>query len=214
MCCQILKRIEMLFKVDSNIILSHIELEANDRCYFLKQYTPNVGFQGSNDNDDILNFKKCPSLKDQDQYKYKNRAILKFARYISEAFERHPHVLNSYSWIPIPPSKAKSDPKYDDRMVRLLNQVEILEKQNIVELIYTQHSHVPSHSSDVRHSKEYLKSKFAIDHLQVTNCKKNIVLIDDVLTNGTHFKACCELILEVIPDASIIGLFLARRIIT
>lgn len=202
----------LLFKVDVNLIPNHNELEENDVCYYLIDYTPNLGFQGSQNNDDIINFKKCPTLKDQDQYKYKIRSISKFASYITEAFKNHPGVMNSHSWIPIPPSKAIGDPKYDDRMVKLLNEVPILEKHNIIELIYTIHSHNSSHTSNQRHSKSQLKKFFSIDQSLLDNCKKDIVLIDDVLTNGTHFKACCELIINFIPDARIKGLFLARRI--
>ncbi|EIX7253969.1 hypothetical protein MK585_001925, partial [Campylobacter coli] len=40
---------------------------------------------------------------------------------------------------------------------------------------------------------------------------KNIVLIDDVLTTGGHFKACKNILLEKLdPNINIVGLFLAK----
>ncbi|MCZ2480023.1 hypothetical protein [Aquirufa nivalisilvae] len=202
-----------LIRVDSNKILEHRELEESDKCFFFTEYTSQTGFQGSQENEDILNFKKSPIHKGTAQYIFKERIITKFAGYISIAFGNTLNVLNDHSWVPIPPSKSRDDERYDDRLIQMLYQVNQLERSNIVELIYTHQSHDPSHSLGARHSKDDLKSMFTIDESQLINCKKNIVLIDDVLTNGTHFKACSELILQHIPDATIKGLFIARRII-
>jgi len=39
-----------------------------------------------------------------------------------------------------------------------------------------------------------------------------IVLLDDVLTSGAHFTAARRRILEVFPDATVIGIFWAKAI--
>jgi predicted amidophosphoribosyltransferase len=202
------------FRLDSDQISQHCDLEKNDKCLYLGEYLSNSGFRGSNTNKDILNLKKSPLDKTKRGYEYKAKAINKFASQINSIFEQKKTVANDYTWIPIPPSKTKDHEEYDDRLLLLLNQVPVLEKQNIIELLYTATSHVAVHKTlGSRPDIETLKQHFAVDSNLLPYCKNKIILVDDVLTNGTHFKACSQLIMECIPDVEIIGFFLARRVI-
>jgi phosphoribosylpyrophosphate synthetase len=189
----------------------HSDLENNDECYYLRDYTRGTGFQGSPTNDLILNFKKGVKYKGTVQYPYKIKAIDQISNEILEGFKAHLKIPNPI-FCPIPPSKAKDHPEYDDRLIQVLTKVQTEFPMQILELIETSTSHVPQHNAEVRMSLLELK-----DHLQFMNKGidlngKAVFLFDDIITNGRHFKACKQLILEHYPQARVIGLFIARRI--
>ena len=96
----------------------HQYLTPDDMCFFFGEYTPGLGYKGSKTNDLILNFKKPPDRKITPQWKYKEDAIER----IAEAFKRSLEVekLQKVTLVPIPPSKVKGDPLYDDRMLCVL----------------------------------------------------------------------------------------------
>ena len=51
---------------------------------------------------------------------------------------------------------------------------------------------------------------FALQFNIKSPVKETIILFDDLLTNGTHFKACKRLIQERLPDHAVIDLFIGR----
>jgi predicted amidophosphoribosyltransferase len=57
---------------------------------------------------------------------------------------------------------------------------------------------------ELRENYEFVEAAFA-------NCPNNIMICDDVLTTGSHFRALKDMILEKKPGAKVIGLFIARR---
>ena len=64
---------------------------------------------------------------------YKRSAIRTAAEEFRLAL--HPEALDSLTFVPIPPSKAKADPLYDDRLIRMLNAIRPEPPLDIRELI-------------------------------------------------------------------------------
>lgn len=180
-------------------------LDESDDCYYARDYISEGGYQASEANDLITNFKKSPEKKGRPEWKYKEKAIKRFATEIAYI----PNIEEFYVTC-IPSSKAKGDPNYDSRLedtVRYLKQikpgVEIGFPFSIKKSMTAAHY---GGSRDV----DQIYSNLLWSHIK--SKKSNIVLIDDVLTTGAHFKACKKLILEKIPKANVIGLFWARTV--
>lgn len=73
------------------------------------------------------------------------------------------------------------------------------------------------HTSGDRLTPETLYELLEVDHtaLAVQSLRRAIVLFDDVLTTGKHFKCCERRLREAIPAATpIMGIFIARRILS
>ena len=101
-------------KIDDQNRQDHYYLTAEDECLFLYEYTSGMGYAHSETNSLILNLKK---KKNSNGYVWKGRAIASCAAALGPAF--NPKWLADAVLVPIPPSKIKTDPLYDDRMTQV-----------------------------------------------------------------------------------------------
>lgn len=202
-------------------------LKESDRCGFFMEYTAGQGYRHSKANDFISNFKKKPSAAKSNPYvfRYKLSAIRESATAIAGVLSRS---TSQYTLVPIPPSKAPSHTEYDDRCTQtLLLTSQNLKEQGIdipvVDLVEQKKSTEAYHSSaggyrdpDVIMENYKIKdglSKALIESVEDKGC---VVLFDDVLTTGAHFKAVQAFVsqeLDIGPE-NCLGLFLARTIHT
>ncbi|CAI9673399.1 hypothetical protein [Elizabethkingia anophelis] len=197
-----------LIKLDELTFHYHSYLvKDNDDCfYFYDDYLPSVYDNPTNSL--IANYKKKINVQPY-LMRYKDEAIKKVANMIRYNFE---NVVNNYTLIPIPPSKQSDHEEYDDRNTKTL-KLAFGNKQNIEikEYIITSLSHDSFHNSSTdRKSPDELYEHLDVDEREKPT-NKDIILFDDLLTTGCHFKACQKLILEKIPEAKVRGLFIARR---
>ncbi len=99
----------------------HYYLDEDDRCAFIGEYTARAGYQHSETNRLILNLKKGMDRRDKRDWRYKGMAIRQaggtFAAVLNE------RTLDDYTFVPIPPSKAREAPGYDDRMVQVVRAI-------------------------------------------------------------------------------------------
>ena len=107
-----------LTEIDALARDHHRHLGESDECYFFGEYTARGGFQFSPTNQLIFNLKKGVERQDKREWYYKEQAI----RTVAEAFRQaiKSEALDRITFVPIPPSKAKTDMLYDDRMTRVL----------------------------------------------------------------------------------------------
>lgn len=199
-----------LNEIDCSSINNHIELDESDICLYWCEYTARQSYDYSPTNQLILNLKKSVSLKAHEQYSYKIQAIKTCASYFEGGD------WSSYSIIPVPPSKKKSDPLYDDRLLRILDLANNLlipkYRFDVKDIIIQNESYEPSHKSSKRPSSQELKARYRIDNINSVQLREKIIIFDDVLTMGSHFKAIKSLLHDVYPQKKIYGLFIARSI--
>ncbi|NTF00128.1 hypothetical protein [Agrobacterium tumefaciens] len=186
----------------------HYYLNGDDTCAYFGTYTSRAGFSHSYTNQIISNLKKSPSVRNTAQWQYKQRAISQ----VGAAIARN---LNADSWqktifVPIPPSKRRDSPDYDDRMLRVAQ--EMGNNADIRELLYTAVEREARHTNTDRRDQDALRASLAVDTRFAANPKAQVVLLDDVLTTGCSFRVCREMIAEIWPNASIFGIFVARRV--
>lgn len=199
-----------LSEIDDLSRPEHSFLKPADRCFFLWEYTPNRGYEFSEANNLILNFKKSPEKQGRPEWWYKEQAIER----IAEAFQKSIRAewLRSVTLVPIPPSGAKGSPRYDDRMLRVFEGLseKLNSRLDIRELILQRESTVADHKAAQRQSIEDLIDNYYFNEQAALPAPTVIALFDDLLTTGRHFKAAKQLLQNRYPSTEILGIFVAR----
>ena len=185
----------------------HYYLTPDDECLYFMEYTSGKNYAYSAANNLISNFKK--PVNRPDLASFKNGAI----RQVSEMFTASLAVHQpDWTVVPIPPSKSKQHPLYDDRMTRCLQRY-LAGEGDLRELLINKEDRQAAHESDVRPTIAELVADLTIDESLTRGVASNIALFDDVLTAGTHFKAAKQVLLTRFPGARVVGIFVARRVL-
>lgn len=199
-----------LIKLDELERQKRIDLSATDQCRYWRAYTPKENYSFSETNRLIQNFKISPQEKHR--LIHKKAATKQIAH---EFMQITPdQVYQNFTFVPVPPSKPINHPEYDDRLIQVLKQVQ-KEKNNLDfrMLITQQQPTSAAHSMPLgqRLNIQQLYELYAFNDLGFSAPKK-IVIFDDVLTKGTHFKAMQKIINQHYPQVPTIGLFIALSI--
>lgn len=198
-------------RIDDLTRPDHIRLAPGDICLYFGDYTPRAGYQHSQANQLVFNFKKPMNRKSHPDWHHKANAIRKAASFFSQAYGPF---LNELTFVPAPPSKPKGHPDHDNRLVEMLNLVVEPNgsKPEIRELILQPIARLAAHEGDARPTVEQLIEQYQIDESKAGEVRQTIAIVDDVLTNGTTFKAMDTILRTRFPGRQIIGLFLARTV--
>jgi predicted amidophosphoribosyltransferase len=195
-------------KIDGLALNDHHYLDGDDVCYYFGEYTAGEGHAFSKTNQLILNFKKAMDKKGSAQWTYKELAI----QQVGQIFRTGIRPESNFTFVPIPPSKIKGDPLYDDRLVRSLSILKKDRNPDIRELVLQTQSLDASHLSARRPTPDELLDNYIFVSSLKLPVPEKIVIVDDVLTTGCHFKAVKKLIKEHFPGVPVVGLFVARRV--
>jgi hypothetical protein len=109
--------VQKLTRIDESIISDHSKLTADDECYFWREYTSGRNYAFGPSNSLISNLKKKPRLCSPAEIGHKNRVIDECSRFFAGAVDMT--WLKDATLVPIPPSKARGHPDFDDRMTRV-----------------------------------------------------------------------------------------------
>ena len=176
--------------IDKSNISDHWHLDASDKCYYMFEYTSGKDYSFSETNSLISNLKKKPvkETTKPTEYRHKKQAISKCSAWLSEAINHQ--WLETATLIPIPPSKVKTDPGYDGRMVQICKEINASFSVDIRELVLQRKSVPAAHKNpDCRLSVDELVKLYKVDGQKTEPPPNTIGVVDDVLTAGTHFKA-------------------------
>jgi hypothetical protein len=197
-------------QIDALTRPAHKYLETADKCYYLGEYTSGAGFSTPT-NDLIINFKIPPSelAKNPKRTRWKQSAILE----VGQALSRNLNNLKpGRIVVPIPTSKCPGHPDCDDRLVRARAYAKCVPALQVRELIKQRNSTHADHEAGGRQDYEDLYANCYIDEAVALPAPTAVVLFDDVLTEGKHFKVCQRLIHERFGPIPVAGFFIARRI--
>lgn len=192
-------------KIDGLELPDHHFLDVNDECYFFGEYSAREGYTYNKTNEFIYNLKKSVDRRNLPEWQYKENAIQRAAELLGASINFDLDI----TLVPVPPSKAKTDPLYDDRILRVLKAISH-ENLDIRELIIQRETIKSSHSTEERPSLQFLIENYSIDKKLLSPEPKTIIIVDDVLTTGRHFKAIKSILLNQFPHTKIIGIFMAR----
>jgi predicted amidophosphoribosyltransferase len=203
--------VTQLIEVDELTRGDHWYLTADDHCFFIGEYTVGGGWQASTTNQRIFNLKKSPELKNTFQWTHKVRAIREAADDFRAAIDLA--TLEGVTVVPMPPSKARTHPLYDDRMVQIVRLLCQDTQADGRELLYQAESRDSFHGSTGRRDVEGLIENFRIDETLADPPPGFVVVVDDVLTTGASYRAAKTALQRRYGAAlAVIGLFVARRI--
>jgi predicted amidophosphoribosyltransferase len=188
----------------------HAHLTDRDQCYFLREYASGRGYAHSETNRLIHNLKKPPDRRGRPEWRYKELAIQQVAREFRNNLDLGR--LRRVTLVPMPPSKARSDPLYDDRMLRVLRAIDPKGDLDIRELLVCAVSTGAAHVAAPRPSIDRLVANFIVDESTAAPAPATIALVDDVLTTGAHFVAGKTALTRRFPGVTVRGFFVARRV--
>ena len=189
----------------------HIYLDDDDLCLFIGEYTSSAGYQHSATNQLIFNLKKDMNRRNKPDWHYKGAAIRKVAQTIEKVLKES--TLNEFTFVPIPPSKVRGDPDHDDRMLRMVRAIRPSKPVDARELIIQIENTDAMHVSETRLRPDEIEALYRIDEGQVLPAPTAIILVDDMLTKGAHFKAAQSVLRKQFPGVPVYGLFVARRVL-
>jgi hypothetical protein len=150
-----------LTEIDDLARPDHSYLVVGDDCYFLGEYTARKGFAHSVTNRLIINFKKRMDRRGRPEWPYKAAAIQQAATAFRSALNDQARA--TLTFVPVPPSKAKGDPFYDDRLTQMLHTIWPGQSTDIRELVVQPTSTDAVHDQGVRPSPTELQARYALD---------------------------------------------------
>jgi hypothetical protein len=189
----------------------HFYLTEADECYYFYEFTARAGFQHSSANQFIFNFKKSVSRRGRPEYWHKEQAIKQAIALLQGTFAGQPlDFWQGATFVPMPPSKKRDDPEYDDRVVQVVRGLCEGTAGELRELLVQSASYKASHeqSDGERIRPDELATLYTFDSPAAP--RSTVILLDDVLTTGCHFRAAKEAVLRMWPQTVVLGLFLAR----
>lgn len=192
-----------LHKLDLDLHPRHY-LDNTDHCYYFLEKEAE-GYTKSQANNLIHNFKKPVDRRGRPEWRYKIDAIQKFINMLCE----REYQGECITIVPAPTSKPRGHEEWDDRIDQVVDGLRMCQPElNIEKILDTTTMHTPAHIGGSRNLSE-IKSHTISTPLK--NCTSGVViLVDDVLTTGAHFKAWKEMILRSNPDIkNVLGLFLS-----
>ena len=197
-------------KIDETTLADHTTLTSNDNCIFIGHYNAGDGYDENTDlaiNSTIHNLKILDTQHHRVPHKLRAVAWCKRALMALNA-----DWAKTVTWVPIPPSKTKDDEAYNPKMSQVLEAFDNERDIDFRELVFQTVSTNTSHGGEVRLSVDDLLEVYSIDENLVDPEPTRIILFDDVLSTGNHFRAMQRCINSRFPACTVEGVFIARRI--
>lgn len=184
----------------------HTFIVEGDQCYYFGEYVKGADPTTSVANDLIYNFKMSVEHRTTPRWFYKTQAV----QAVGSGLARLP--ADGYCYVPVPPSEARGDPAYDDRLCDALRISKgIKPALDFREIVRQRYGLRKSHLESDRVSVEELQECYEIDEATLKDLPGTLVIVDDVLTAGRHFRAMSSTLAARFPDKRIVGIFICRR---
>ena len=199
--------------IDDSNRAAHYYLTPEDQCYFLHEFTARKGYGYSPGNQFIFNFKKSPTKRLEAQYEHKLRAIRQAIAVYRGLFDQLKGGYEGSTFAPIPPSKTPGHPEYDDRMWQVVKGLCDGKGADARELIIQTGNYDAAHLAGEGVARIKPAQLQALYALSPPAPKATVLLFDDVLSAGCHFRAAKSAIVAAHPRTQVVGFFLARRVL-
>jgi len=186
-------------------------LNPDDECYHIGEYTAGGGYKASDTNQQIFNLKIRPDASVA-QKRYKPIGIRYWANRIANSNLSWDAFREGWTFVPFPCSKPQGHELYDDRMLRVLQEVAQLRPGiDIRPLLYQTVNRKSQHEGE-RLSPVQIREQLKVDHTLLQPQLRNIIIVDDIITRGASYAAARDM-LKVLPGVGMVmGLFLAKTI--
>jgi predicted amidophosphoribosyltransferase len=185
-------------------------LEEYTSCiYYMHEYRKDINTYNDNPvRSKIHNLKKDISCRSNPHiWHYKLCAIEEMAEDISMLIGE-----SSVYCAPMPTSMMRSDERYDNRLELVVERV-ARSCQNVTQLLPFDlvKSVEPFHRSRRYRNAEVIASNIIVNPNSIPQ-DRPLVLIDDIITSGALFRACCMVVHRHHPSTKVYGVFWARTL--
>lgn len=190
--------IKRLTKIDKDRIYLYQDLLVTDSVYYLHVYSPGQEYREKYYNPLILGVKN-------DRLRDLETAAENLADAMKKAI-----VFRNATIVPIPTSKVTTH--RTDQMANMIKQRDRSSNYQVEPVIRLRHNTRSSHKSNQRLTKREIQDVWQLNAKQLSvnmSDTKKIVIFDDVLNHGTHFRVASDMIKERFPATIITGVFLA-----
>lgn len=195
---------------------NHRELDSEDICFFLhtrETHQYNEIEQWSYAYQTIENFKISPTALQNTpaRRQYKERAVQAITDDLARLF-RDSDPRARFLLVPAVTSKSKADPNYDDRLVRVCSMVAgRFPNVDWFEMLSTSRTIASAHTGAGTRDVSALLSNIVVDTSIPVMNYASVLIFDDVISSGAHFKACEAAIKRAYGnDVLVEGVFWAR----
>lgn len=197
-------------KLDRRLEWDASALSTNDICYYYYDHTEG-GYSQSRANQLVFNLKKPLIRRGKSDWHYKIEAIEAFAENLASLLVRVQRSPLSISLIAMPTSKNRQSDDYDDRIVQVVKQASDQTGIPWLDCFETLADTQPVHLGGTR-SATAIRNNLALNDSakRLTNYDA-CMLVDDVLTSGSHFIACKELLKSAYPHLQVVGAFWTKH---
>ena len=202
---------EKLWVIDECTAVEHFSLAATDRCYYIWEYAARRRFDFSPANQLVTNLKIKPSAiaRAPGRASHKQRAIDHAAEALRRLMPRQ-FVAERATFVPVPSSKIAGDADHDDRLLQVLRLAFHDWSADVRDMLALTHSTPADHEAADRLSFDELLAVTRLRGESAQPPRGVIVIVDDVLNSGKHFKVAQAVLAASFPAAEVRGLFLAR----
>jgi hypothetical protein len=195
-----------LQQIDQLTAQDHHYIDLDDECYYLWERVSGARYDEYDVNHFIKNLQIPSEWPDPWRLRHKTGAISFAASALQPLMPVD--LKEAATFVPIPPSRVKHDPAHDDRLMRVLRSI-IPPLADIRELVLQNENTV---SKEKQISPDERADNYRINEDCAASDPAHIVIFDDVLTTGSHFKGVKKVLQDRYPGIGIVGLFLARAI--
>ncbi len=213
---------ERLMQLDESNRADHRHLGPEDRCFYFGEFFARSEIAFSVTQRLIADYQCRPSLAaaDPERRALKEQALTTIAAGLRAAIG--PSGAEAYTWVPVPPALAIDHPDFDDRLSRTLRAAFAGLDGDVRPVLRYAGDADGDGEGDVEHRKRrrsgpdalYRRLWVDVDAARARPIRAGLVLFDDVLCTGAHFRAAARRLLELRPEPiPIVGVFLARRIL-
>jgi hypothetical protein len=184
-------------------------LKKDDNCLFLFEYTSGSHFSGGQTNQLIADLSISPRSRFKPEYARKQAALRKCCAHLHNAINWAE--IGKMTFVPAPPQREPGDPDYDDYITRICRNIHPDADLDIRDLIIKSR---PEPVSEEPLLPDILRNILIINQEVLNPIPKQIVIVDDVLKTGSHFRVMHDLLRLEFPETPIYGIFIARRIVS
>lgn len=195
---------------------NHRELDGEDICLFL--HTRETHQYGEIDQwsyayQTIENFKISPVALQNNpaRRRYKEQAVQTITNDLAMLF-RDANPRARFLLVPAVTSKSRTDPNYDDRLVKVCSTVASrFPNVDSFELLSISRTIASAHTGAGARNVNALFSNIVVDTSIAIRDYASVLIFDDVISSGAHFKTCKLAIQRAYGnDVLIEGVFWAR----
>jgi predicted amidophosphoribosyltransferase len=183
-----------------------------DECYYSGEYQSHGGYQAGETNQLISNLKiEVPTPSHR--VRWKEKAIHACAELLYEEIN-HEAARTSVTFVPVPSSKPIGHASYDDRMVRVLTRFawRVGGAIDVRQAVLTTKEREAQHTGARATVSELLATLAVNPSTTQVPFRPVVIVLDDVFTLGTTFRAMKTLLNGLPGVEKVIGVSIARTV--